>query len=679
MVARCSCHLRPFGSRELVLHDDRRPAGSRLAEPCGDRGRASGTDGRTSSSDNLEHLLPERQPSACRRRRRRTLPALSSTSSRSRSASRGRTRSTFRPWSRPKPSRCSSSEPAPSGLTSNAERAVTALCQRLDKLPLALELAAARTKLLAPETLLERLGDQLDLLKGTRDADARHRHSERRSRGPRPARTTRATALLAALRVFRGATLETAEAVCDADLDSARVAPRQEPVRRRTGRLGEERFWMLETIREFASEQLDASGEADLVRRRHAERMLAIAEAAHLSEDDDEPFELEVALAERDDFAPRSTGRSRTTSSSPHGSRSRWRRSGTHTHRTKGCSASTRSSRMRTGSAPPLRARVLRVAGNTRFNDDEEKSRAFWEESLALCRELGDDRGAAMILHRLALVPFYRGDLERDAADDRRVAAARGRQLTSRRGGEPLDVRAARVRGRTRRRGGRAREAERRGGSRLGWAWWVSHQYDYLARLASAAETSTPPSAKAEPRSRSPGWTRIAPALRGRSRHSPRLRTLVASSSERAFSGAAPRRRSRASRFGSTLEWFAEKSPRPRRSTRSRRPGERGRRARPLGRCGDRARRASAASDRAVEREHDADELLRVVVQADARAPPERPGTSPRARGAGCRRTRRAASAGSGRRRGRFPGSCAACGRRAARRRRTPTSRGGAA
>ena len=135
------------------------------------------------------------------------------------------------------------------------------LCEQLDGLPLALELAAARTKLLAPEALLDRLADRLDSLKGTRDAEERHL-------------TLRATiawsydlldedeqALFASLGVFRGGcTLETAELVCDADLDTLASLLDKSLLRRRTGRLGEERYWMLETIREFAVERLARVG-----------------------------------------------------------------------------------------------------------------------------------------------------------------------------------------------------------------------------------------------------------------------------------------------------------------------------------------------------------------------------------------------------------------------------------
>jgi predicted ATPase len=181
--------------------------------------------------------------------------------------------------------------------------AVSELCERLDRLPLALELAAVRTKLLSPDALLERLGERLDLLKGTRDVDERHA-------------TLRATIgwsydllvedeqrLFRRLAVFRGGcTLESAEVVCDADLDTLASLLDKSLVRRRTGRLGVERYWMLETIREFAAERLQASGDVDTLRRRHAARMLEIARSAHLTEEDDEPFALPIVLGERDDM-----------------------------------------------------------------------------------------------------------------------------------------------------------------------------------------------------------------------------------------------------------------------------------------------------------------------------------------------------------------------------------------
>jgi predicted ATPase/DNA-binding SARP family transcriptional activator len=151
---------------------------------------------------------------------------------------------------------------------------VLEICQRLDCLPLALELAAVRVKALSAEDLLLRLERRLPLLTGgPRDAPERQR-------------TLRATIswsyellefdeqrLFTDLAVFAGGhTLEAAERVCQADLDAI-GALIDKSLLRRDG----ERYYMLETIREFASERLAESGEGDMLRRRHAEYYLELA------------------------------------------------------------------------------------------------------------------------------------------------------------------------------------------------------------------------------------------------------------------------------------------------------------------------------------------------------------------------------------------------------------------
>ena len=127
---------------------------------------------------------------------------------------------------------------------------VIELCARLDHLPLAVELAAARTKLLTPEALLGRLDARLDLLKGTRDADERHSTLRATIAWSHDLLDEDEQRLFRRLAVFRGGcTLESAEAVCEADLDTLASLLDKSLVRRRTGTLGEERFWMLETIK----------------------------------------------------------------------------------------------------------------------------------------------------------------------------------------------------------------------------------------------------------------------------------------------------------------------------------------------------------------------------------------------------------------------------------------------
>lgn len=361
---------------------------------------------------------------------------------------------------------------------------VSQLCERLDRLPLALELAAARTKLLAPEALLERLGNRLDLLKGTRDAEERHA-------------TLRATIawsydllddddrrLFGRLAVFRaGGTLESAEAVCDADLDPLASLLDKSLLRRRTGGNGEERYWMLETIREFALERLEESGEAHELRRRHATRMLELARAAH---DDEAPVSnLAEVLAEREDL------RAALDWTEEHDPElgleiaveldALWNATAPH-------EGMLRLERLlgRAGTIPAeLRARALRVYGGASdlAGHGAQAERAT-EESLQLYRELGDDLGTATAEHMLAVSAWRRRDWARvRELTEHSLELARGRfgfletsdywllgQLALARGDleEATEL--------TRRSAETAQAA--------GWAWWESGQRHELLMLA---------------------------------------------------------------------------------------------------------------------------------------------------------------------------------------------------
>jgi predicted ATPase len=158
-----------------------------------------------------------------------------------------------------------------------ADATIAELCRRLDSLPLAVELAAARTKVLSPAQILDRLSQRLDLLKGGRDAEARHRTLRATIEWSYDLLAPEERNLFARLAVFRGGcTLDAAEEVADADLD-----PLQSLVEKSLLRHSEERFWMLETIKEYAAERLELSGEADELHRRHAEWCRALAEEAY--------------------------------------------------------------------------------------------------------------------------------------------------------------------------------------------------------------------------------------------------------------------------------------------------------------------------------------------------------------------------------------------------------------
>jgi predicted ATPase len=138
-----------------------------------------------------------------------------------------------------------------------------AICDRVDRLPLAIELAAARAKALAPEQILERLSQRLDLLKGGRDADPRQQTLRATIEWSHELLSLAEKQLFTRLSVFAGGcTLEAAEEVCDADLDTLQSLVEKSLVRLTAGR-----YWLLETIREFASEHLEHAERERLVER----------------------------------------------------------------------------------------------------------------------------------------------------------------------------------------------------------------------------------------------------------------------------------------------------------------------------------------------------------------------------------------------------------------------------
>jgi predicted ATPase len=153
---------------------------------------------------------------------------------------------------------------------------IAELCARLDDLPLAIELAAARVSVLSPSQILERLSQRLDLLKGGRDAEARQQTLRATIEWSYDLLDDGERRLFARLSVFAGGcTLDAAESVADADLDTL-----QSLVDKSLLRHSDERFWMLETIRELAHERLAEDGDAADVRQRHAAYFLELGELA---------------------------------------------------------------------------------------------------------------------------------------------------------------------------------------------------------------------------------------------------------------------------------------------------------------------------------------------------------------------------------------------------------------
>jgi predicted ATPase/DNA-binding SARP family transcriptional activator len=157
------------------------------------------------------------------------------------------------------------------------EEAIRRICARLDGLPLAIELAAARAKVLLPSALLARLEQRLPLLTGgVRDLPGRQRTLRDTIAWSHELLDESEQTLFSRLAVFPASfALEAAETICDTDLDTLSSLVDTSLVRRAEGR-----FAMLETIREYAGECLQVSGERDQIRRRHLDFYLALAEEA---------------------------------------------------------------------------------------------------------------------------------------------------------------------------------------------------------------------------------------------------------------------------------------------------------------------------------------------------------------------------------------------------------------
>ena len=160
------------------------------------------------------------------------------------------------------------------GLDPGEPESVAELCARLDNLPLAVELAAARAGLLPPAEMLSRLGGRLDRLHGGHDTDPRQQTLRATIAWSHDLLDEPERELFAQLAVFTGGgTLDAVQAVCDSDLDVL-ASLLDKSLVRRTGN----RVWMLETIREFASERLAAQPAAEELRDRLAYHYLEFAE-----------------------------------------------------------------------------------------------------------------------------------------------------------------------------------------------------------------------------------------------------------------------------------------------------------------------------------------------------------------------------------------------------------------
>ena len=306
--------------------------------------------------------------------------------------------------------------------------AVAEVCARLDGLPLAIELAAARSKLLPPEAMGRRLDRALDLLVGgAQDLPDRQQTLRATLEWSHGLLSEDESTLFARLAVFAGGwTLDAAEAVCGDDglgvfetlaslVDESLVRPLRRPT-------GEPRFTMLETIREYAGELLEASGEAERLRRRHCEHVLARAEAAaaawHGGTDpqdsifpflDEEHDNLHAALA----WAA-AAGEVELEVRLAVAARWYWVLKG---NLSEGRRVFDGIAGRTAGAPQELRARALVHAAIFPFRQgDNALTAALLQESLDLYRELGDEEGVARATAELGGVAIAQVDLDRAAA-----------------------------------------------------------------------------------------------------------------------------------------------------------------------------------------------------------------------------------------------------------------------
>ena len=165
--------------------------------------------------------------------------------------------------------------------------AVAEICARLDGLPLAIELAGARLRILPPQKMLERLSNRLKLLKGgARDLPTRQQTLRGTIDWSYELLKEDEKTFFRRLSVFSGGrTLDAIEEICDPEghldvLDAVESLVEKSLLRQEEGPEGEPRFVMLETVHEYAREKLQESGEAEAIKRAHAEYFFALAEEA---------------------------------------------------------------------------------------------------------------------------------------------------------------------------------------------------------------------------------------------------------------------------------------------------------------------------------------------------------------------------------------------------------------
>jgi predicted ATPase len=309
-------------------------------------------------------------------------------------------------------------------LTDENAAAVATICRHLEGLPLAIELAAAQIKLFSSEALLARLGSRLRVLGGgARDLPARQQSLRAALVWSYELLNEGEKTLFRRLSVFAGGcTPEAADQLCPGDLgidlfDGLASLVNQSLLVPAEGSDGRPRFRMLVTIREFGRECLAERGEAEAVRRRHAEVCLTLAEAAHPELTGSDQSRWLDQLEQEHDNLRAALDWSLETEEAELGLRlgtalaKFWVVRG---HIAEGRERLTRLLALPGAARRTVhRVRALLAAGLlNRLHEDHESWQALCEESLSVARELGDRLGIAYSLCELGEGIHFRGDFE---------------------------------------------------------------------------------------------------------------------------------------------------------------------------------------------------------------------------------------------------------------------------
>ena len=310
-------------------------------------------------------------------------------------------------------------------LTGENAPAVVEICSRLDGLPLAIELAAARIKVLSPASMTRRLASRLQLLTGgSRDLPQRQQTLRAAIDWSHDLLSPAEQKFFRRLSVFvGGCSLESAEAVCDTKcdldldlLDGMASMVDKSLLQQIQDGTGESRFVMLETIREYALEKLEASGEKAFTKRAHAAYCMVVAEEDFTEENDTARTDCLHRLAVEHDNFRAALEWLIETQDAEWGLRlgcALFRFWETSEYLFEGREALTRLLKIpKAAGATTVRARACFAAGVlANEQGDYAAGETLIRESLEISRQLDDKQAVAVYLNNLAINARSRGDL----------------------------------------------------------------------------------------------------------------------------------------------------------------------------------------------------------------------------------------------------------------------------